>query len=202
MNKILKILNKILIVILLIIMFYQFVFHFSSMSLSKILTTASIIPIIVIPYLIDKIFHYRMKEGLLFIYYGFIVIALGLGSILNFYTRIAWFDLLAHFIAGIVASITSWIVLERLGLFERKRLVLIVLLMITFALSISCLWEFFEFFSDIVFGGDTQWVKETGVNDTMEDMLIAFLGSMVSSGYIYLKVKNDEQFIQKLTKII
>lgn len=202
MSKILKILNKVLIIILLIIMFYQFIFHFSSMSISKILTTASIIPIIVIPYLIDKIFHYQMKEGLLFIYYGFIVIALGLGSILNFYTRIAWFDLLAHFIAGIVASIASWIVLEKSGLFERKRLGLIILLMITFSLSVSCLWEFFEFFSDLIFDGDAQWVKETGVHDTMEDMLIAFFGSLIFSGYIYFKVKKDQQFLKNMTRIV
>ena len=52
------------------------------------------------------------------------------------------------------------------------------------------LWETFEFVCNILFGGDAQRVVATGVNDTMLDMIVAFIGaSLFSLGY-YLKEKN------------
>lgn len=183
-------------------MFYQFIFHLSSMPISKILTTASIIPIIMVPYLLDRIFHYRMKEGLQFVFYLFILVSLALGSILGLYHKIAWFDLLAHFLTGVISSLVSCVFLEKQGLLRKEKVGFACLFMILFALGVSSSWEFFEFFSDKIFHGDTQYVKLTGVNDTMEDMLIAFFGSILFSGYFYIKIKKDQYFIRKLEKLI
>lgn len=183
-------------------MFYQFVFHFRNMQISKILTTASILPIIMVPYLVDKVFHYKMKEGLQLVYYLFVLISLALGSILGFYHKIAWFDLLAHFLTGVVASVSACIILEKCNLLKRERRGFIFLFMILFSLSVSSCWEFFEFFSDKILGGDTQYVKLTGVDDTMEDMLIALFGSILFSGYCYFKIKRDEHFIKKLEGLV
>ncbi len=183
-------------------MFYQFIFHFSTLSVAKILTTASILPIIMIPYLIDKIFHYQMKEGLQFTYYLFVLVALGLGSILGFYHHISWFDLLAHFLTGIFSSLIACIFLQKYRLFQNDKKSFIILFIILFSLSISTGWEFFEFFSDKIFNGDTQYVKSTGVDDTMEDMLIALLGSILFSGYCYIKMKKDQHFLKKFEKLI
>lgn len=183
-------------------MFYQFIFHFSTMQVSKMLTTASILPIIMIPYLLDKIFHYQMKEGLQLGYYLFILISLALGSVLGLYHKIAWFDLLAHFLTGIVSSLASLIILQKYNLIQKKNAGFIFIFMIVFALGIASGWEFFEFFSDKIFGGDTQYVKLTGVDDTMEDMLIALGGSILFSGYFYIKLKKDQHFIKRMEKLI
>lgn len=202
MKKKITIINYILIFILLVVMFYQFIFHFSTMQVSKILTTTSILPIIMIPYLIDKIFHYQMKEGLQLGYYLFVLISLALGSVLGLYQKIAWFDLLAHFLTGIVSSLASLIILQKYNLFQKKNAGFILIFMLVFALGVGSGWEFFEFFSDKIFGGDTQYVKLTGVDDTMEDMLISFGGSILFSGYFYIKMKKDQLFIKKIEKLI
>lgn len=183
-------------------MFYQLIFHFSTMSISKILTTASILPIIMVPYFLDRVFHYRMTQGLQFVYYLFIFISLALGSVLNLYHKIAWFDLFAHFLTGMVASFVSCIFLKKYRILKHENTLFIVLFMILFAVSISAFWEFFEFFSDKIFGGDTQYVKSTGVSDTMEDMLIAFLGSILFSSWYYIKARKDEKFMKKIEKMV
>ena len=172
------------------------------MSISKILTTASILPIIMVPYLLDRIFHYKMKEGLQFVFYLFILVSLALGSILGLYHKIAWFDLLAHFLTGVISSLVSCIFLEKQELLRKEKAGFACLFMILFALGVSSCWEFFEFFSDKIFHGDAQYVKLTGVSDTMEDMLIALFGSILFSGYCYIKMKKDQYFIKKLEKLI
>ena len=58
-----------------------------------------------------------------------------------------------------------------------------------FTISIAAIWEYFEFTIDKIGGTDTQYVTDTGVSDTMEDMLIATLPGVVGSVY-YLKYLN------------
>ncbi len=202
LKKKLPIVNLILVFCLLVVMFYQFIFHFSTLSFSKILTTASILPIIMVPYLLDKVFHYQMTQELQFVYYFFTFISLALGSVLNFYHTISWFDLFAHFLTGVVASFVSCIFLKKYKILKRENTLFVILFMILFAVSISAFWEFFEFFSDKILGGDTQYVKSTGVSDTMEDMLIAFLGSILFSIWYYIKSIRDEKFMKKIEKLV
>ena len=48
-----------------------------------------------------------------------------------------------------------------------------------FALLIASLWEFLEYGADTFMHLNVQHNIETGVSDTMEDMLVAFLGSII-----------------------
>ncbi len=202
LKKKITIANYVLVFCLLVVMFYQLIFHFLSLPLSKILTTASILPIIMVPYLLDRIFHYQMKEGLQFVFYLFILVSLALGSILGLYHKIAWFDLLAHFLTGVISGVVACIFLEKQGLLRKEKRGFACFFILLFGLGVSSCWEFFEFFSDKLLNGDTQYVKLTGVDDTMEDMLIAFVGSILFSGYCYIKLKKDQYFVKKLEKLI
>lgn len=69
-------------------------------------------------------------------------------------------------------------------------------------MSIACGWEFFEFFSDKIFGGDVQYVVETGVTDTMEDLLMGTLGSLFVSIVTYWKMKKDRSYIKKIKEVV
>ena len=64
--------------------------------------------------------------------------------------------------------------------------------MFILAFSAMCafLWETFEFVCNILFGGDAQRVAETGVTDTMMDMIVAFIGASIFSLGYYIKEKN------------
>lgn len=192
--------NQFLMISFLGIMVYLLIFHGMEMSLSKVLTTLSILPITFVPFLIVKIFHYQVSEEVKCIYYLFLLIAMILGSSLDFYYKISWFDLLAHFLSGVFTSFISLILIKKKGLLEDKNKYFIVLYMIAITLTVASLWEFFEFTSDKLLHGDVQWVKETGVDDTMGDMLIAFLGSILYSIYFLIRVKSKE-YLNKLNSI-
>jgi len=203
MNEFLNKLNKIIVVYYFLFMVYYLICHGSNMSFSKILTTLCIIPIIMIPYLLNKVFHYRMSETLKLIYYVFIYIALVLGSIIGLYHSTSWLDLLAHFLSGIVSCIGSLIILKEMKLLKKVTPSFLVVFLLSISLSIASIWEFFEFGSDKIFGSDSQFVKETGVNDTMEDMLIAFSGSILFTIIFTFKLTNNyDKTMKSLERII
>ena len=70
-----------------------------------------------------------------------------------------------------------------------------------FLLGFGCLtafvWEAGEFTYDTLFDKDNQWVKETGVRDTMEDMWIASAGSIIVTGWYLYAVKKDGNKVEK-----
>lgn len=203
MNKIYVLVNKIIVVTLYVFMLFQLGIKLHSMSLSKILTTLSIIPILLVPLLIKKLFKYDVSEELKLIYYLFIIVSLVLGSILGLYYKISWFDLLAHFLSGAFVSFVSLILIKHKRLLKKENTGFIILFMLSASLMVASCWEFFEFFSDKILGGDVQWVVKTGVDDTMTDMLIAFLGSIIYSIYFLIQVKlNDKKYFKKLDRII
>ena len=189
MNRTINLINKGINFGLIIFMIYKIVVDISYMSFSKILTVLSIIPILLVPYLIRKILKYKMSEVLKLIYYLFVIVALVLGSILGWYYKVSWLDLLAHFLSGVLTSFCSLILLKEKKLLKVENIGFIILYMISITLMIASFWEFFEFISDKLLGGDAQWVLKTGVDDTMTDMLIAFLGSIGFS--IYFIVQNS-----------
>lgn len=192
MKKIIKIINSLLFVFFICFMFYTLISSYNTMDLAKLLTVLCILPLIMLPYILDKIKIYHMDEFLIFFYYLFILLALVMGCILKLYYKIWWFDLLAHFISGLSTSIIAFILLKENKLVSKKYKWFGFLFIIIFTISIAAVWEYFEFFCDKIFKGDAQWVKTTGVTDTMTDMLIATLGGMLSSIYYlyYLKKKN------------
>ena len=69
---------------------------------------------------------------------------------------------------------------------------------------IASIWEFLEFGADTFFGMNVQHSLDTGVRDTMEDMLIAFLGSLiVSISYLVEnKIAKMQEAYEKLNKKI
>lgn len=55
-------------------------------------------------------------------------------------------------------------------------------------MSVASLWELLEFGSDILLGTNTQH-NDTGVIDTMIDVLVVFIGGILSCIGYYIKKK-------------
>ena len=70
--------------------------------------------------------------------------------------------------------------------------------------SITCmsavLWEIFEYISDYIFDGNAQRVLETGINDTMQDMIAALLGLLFCNS-IYGKKKAIGNYIEECVQM-
>lgn len=183
LKKLLKVVNSLLFVFFICFMVYMLISSYDTMKLSKILTVLCILPLIMVPYLLDKIKVYHMDEVLIFFYYFFLLLALVMGSILKFYYKIWWFDLFTHFISGLMTGIIAFILLQKNKLVNKKYKWFGFLFILVFTMSIACSWEYFEFITDKLFQSDAQWVAKTGVDDTMTDMLIATLAGLLSSIY-------------------
>lgn len=187
MNQILKKLNFVIQTLLIVFMAYQLLFFHGEMTLSKVLTTLCILPLTYLPNILER--YIKVKEELKLTYYLFIIAALVFGSILSFYYKISWYDLFTHFLSGIFTCVIALLFLDNKNLIKKENVFFCIVFMLSFSLAVASLWEFFEFFSDKILKGDVQWVQETGVDDTMTDMLIAFFGSILYSIYFKLKTR-------------
>ena len=68
---------------------------------------------------------------------------------------------------------------------------------------VSAVWEVFEFLSSYYFGVDPQKVVATGVTDTMGDIIVTLLASVLTSICYYFEHKyNYNLLIKKFIKTI
>ena len=151
-----------------------------------ILKDLSIIITVSLTYIISKIFKIKISEGLSFIYIIFIIMAHYLGVIEGFYGKFELYDKLVHTLSGVLTSYVAYMFLKAKG---SKDTLLNIVFIISFTFLCAGLWEMFEFVCNIFFGGDAQKVAETGVDDTMWDMIVAFIGSILFTTFITIKGK-------------
>ncbi len=170
-------------------------------SLVYILKDISIIFTINALYIVKKIFKIDINDGINFIYILFIFNAHFLGVIMNFYTKIYWFDKYTHFISGIISSLGAIFILVKSKVNSNRKFNIFFIISVT--LMVAAIWEMFEFTSSCLFNVDPQRVKLTGVHDTMEDIIVAFLGSIIISMMYYFEDKwNNNLLIKKFISIL
>lgn len=186
-----KKINNIIIISSIIIEIIYFIL-LPTKELNNILLLIVYIPVILIP----KIFNYlfrktkiKIEERLEFAYIIFLIIAFLLGSIMGFYSKIYWYDSFAHLLSGVFTAYVSTVVLTWLNRYNKKDIMFNIIFMILFTLSVAVLWECCEFTIDNILGTDTQKVLNTGVNDTMKDMICALCGSVLFIIYYFFKHK-------------
>ena len=167
----------------------------------RILVTLSLYLTVWVPAVVRAIFKVKIPAHMEFAYFIFLFFAQFLGSIVNLYASIYWFDSFTHFVSGILTAVFAIAVLVWFRKYESKSIAFNIFFMIAFSLMVASLWEFFEFTADTISGGDTQKVLETGVADTMKDMIVAFLGAiLVSIYYGYEKCCNKKLFFNRYEK--
>ena len=82
-------------------------------------------------------------------------------------------------------------------MYDNKKVLFNIIWMISITLAVASLWECFEYVANIFFGGDAQRVATTGVNDTMQDIIVAFIGAIiVSAMYIYEEIMNKKIIVK------
>lgn len=150
---------------------------------SRIMVTVSLYFIIWVPKLIRHFLKVTIPSSMELVYIIFLFFASFLGSVVNLYSKTYWYDSFVHFISGILTSVLAIIVLFWFHKYDEKSILFNIFFMVAFSLMVASLWEFFEFTSDQIFHGDTQKVLKTGVVDTMKDMIVAFLGAILTSIY-------------------
>lgn len=144
--------------------------------------------IILSPYFLKK-FLLKLSEFEAFIYNAFIFFAYFLGSVVNLYNTTNWYDVLMHFISGFVVVYFGLIILKKLNIYSKKNRLFNFIFFVALAGYVAGMWEIVEFSFDKLFGMNLQHTIESGIFDTMEDIICANIGALIYS--IYLVRKND-----------
>lgn len=149
----------------------------------------SIIPLLFIPNILAKVFKIKITDKMKFLYLLFLFLAHFLGSIANFYHRFAFYDTFTHFLSGAFTAFIGIYLFH--NHISNKKVEFVLLLAFSALIAIS--WETFEFVSDNLFGKDAQNVLTTGVDDTMIDMLVALLGSVLLEIITFWSLKKKKK---------
>ncbi len=122
----------------------------------------------------------------------FLYASLFLGSVQNFYGMFWWWDGFLHTISGFILGFAGFLILYSLYRLKRFSMSAFLLSMFSFcfAIALGTLWEIFEFGLDQIFGMNMQ---ESGIVDTMWDLIVDSLGALLASvlGYLYVKYKRS-----------
>lgn len=156
----------------------------------------AIIPVMLAPYILKKVFGIKINNQVETIYLIFIFFAHFLGSIIDLYHYLNGYDKVMHFLSGMLSALIGFVLLVKLEEYKRKKLLFTIIFIMAISLSIGALWEFYEFTADNLFGKDAQNVLTTGVDDTMWDMIMAFLGaSLVAIRYYYESYRKKRSIV-------
>lgn len=172
-----KKINIVLIIISIIVSLY-YVFTKDD-SLVLVLKDLSIILTINGINILNKIFKLNINEKTNLIYILFIIVAHLLGVICEWYNMIYWFDKFAHFSSGILTSFAAIYILNKTE--KNNNTFFSIIFIIAFSMLVASFWEIFEYTSSCLFDVDPQKVVQTGVSDTMGDIIVAFLASILIS---------------------
>ena len=118
-----------------------------------------------------------------FLILAFTLIAYPLGSCLDFYARFPGYDKLIHMLSGAFVSVLCILLYcalkpgHRIG---RGDVCLAVLFTFFGSMAVAGLWELAEYGINLVTGRDVQHVLDTGVGDTMQDMLVCMIGTLAT----------------------
>jgi hypothetical protein len=124
---------------------------------------------------------------------AFVFLSLFMGSALDFYYRFWWWDLVLHTASGFLLGIIGFVALFVLNQTDRVRPAMtpafIAFFGVTFAVTLGVAWEIVEFAVDTVRPAINMQSTETGVRDTMVDLIVDTIGAVIVAlmGYAYLK---------------
>lgn len=149
-----------------------------------------------LPALITRYGHFSIPQDFRLLYYIFTFSTIVVGSAMYGYSRIPHWDKLFHFFSGILISAVGLILchlqFHTLSGDKKARCVLYLIVPFIFNLSVAALWEIYEYMLYIFLDIDAVNNMTTGVNDTMQDMIVCAVGGIffsISLLRAYLKKK-------------
>jgi hypothetical protein len=176
----------------------------------NVFLTVMVIGLTLVPTFVLRKYRVYIPPEFQLIAAAFVYLSLYLGSARDFYYRFWWWDIVLHTGSGFLLGIVGWIALFVLNKTERLppgiRPEFLCFFAVTFAVFLGVLWEIFEFAVDQIAPSVNMQSNETGVVDTMYDLIVDTAGAIVVAlmGLAYAKsgrysfvVDGVRSFIQK-----
>lgn len=164
-----------------------------------------------VPFILMGLFllvKYRFVQIPLILFYGIavhLILAVDFGTVLGFYDKLYFWDLLAHGYFGFICSFLIFILFLNFNRnYQLKTFhILCIFLMV---LGVAAMWEIFEFFMDGLLHGDAQRVQEsialghTPIYDTMMDIIITVVGILLFYFVLLVDYAVGKKFYNYLNK--
>lgn len=203
--KILKLINNLCIILSILIGITFGCKYLFDGNIVRVLTSLSVIPLILLPKIVKKSFKIEINIWIETMFIVFIFFAQTLGTIVSLYYYFKGYDKIMHTISGVVTSFLALYLLVKLNIFNKKNILFNIIFIISVTLSVAAIWEIFEYTADQIFNIDVQWVKKTGVTDTMTDIIVALFGSIFFCVlYLYEQLNKTKfiitNYIESITK--
>ncbi|PIR89455.1 MAG: hypothetical protein COU07_00960 [Candidatus Harrisonbacteria bacterium CG10_big_fil_rev_8_21_14_0_10_40_38] len=172
-----------------VILFEAFFFSIIEKEWLVLFTSSVALIAVFFPKILSRNYNIYVPVEIEFMITLFIYASLFLGEIKGYYARLWWWDSIVHGGSGVALGIVSFLVLYALYRDGRLNIsiALIAIFSFSFAVTIGALWEIFEFSVDSTFHTAMQ---ESGLHDTMWDLIVDALGAALSAGfgYFYLRM--------------
>lgn len=148
----------------------------------NVFLTASVIALTLVPAFLDRKYKIVIPPEFQLIAAAFVFLSLFLGSAGDFYYKYWWWDAVLHtgsgFLLGIVGLLALFILNQTNRIPRDMKPAFVCFFAVTFAVFLGVLWEIFEFVVDRFTTANMQ-SQETGVVDTMQDLIVDTLGAVV-----------------------
>lgn len=158
-----------------------------NVTMGRFLTYLGLIIVIGLPFIFYKTM-FMISQKQLFLYYVFVFLADYLGCVCRFYDYIIWYDVVIHFLSGVLSVKLGLFVLEKFGV--GKNYIFNIIFSLITVMAIAGAWEIFEYACDFIFCLDMQKSIFTGVRDTMQDMIAGLMGGILYIEAMILKIKD------------
>lgn len=132
--------------------------------------------------LLLRILGLARSSQLDFIMVAFILIAYPLGSVYELFTYIPFYDKICHTLSGVFTGLLAlclYLALEPEHRVTAKNFPVAMLFVFFASMAVAGLWEIGEYILAPIIGRDLQHVLETGVGDSMQDMIVHLAGTLV-----------------------
>ena len=178
--------------ILLATVVYQIYQMTAAGNFSRLESSIAVIPLIFAGDILKKL-GVRTSAIIEIIFLIFLFISSILGSLFHFYEFVDYFDKFAHLLSGIVTAILGIIMLKKWRIKSKHQLSFDIILMNILSLAIASAWEIYEFVASKALNSVLQRVGASGVTDTVHDMIVALIGSLMVS-VMYYAIVRDEKY--------
>ena len=141
-----------------------------------------------VPAIVERSAGVHLPVEFTLIVCAFLYAAYGLGEVRGFYEKFWWWDLTLHSFSALVMGMIGFLAIYVFYMTHRVRMepIYVALVSFCFAVTTGALWELFEFAMDWFFG---MRMQQSGLVDTMTDMMVDMVGAFVAAviGYRYVK---------------
>lgn len=148
---------------------------------------------LLIPPVAEFLFRMKLPLQVRNYIYAFVIFAFHFGVAFELYNKTGFYDIAAHILSGVIFTaigLCFYLSMSKESVCgEVKNYLIPLTYAFFFSMFVAVLWETGEFIGYLATGRDLQHHLDTGVFDTMEDLISCIIGSLflILDYFLYIK---------------